>query len=115
MDTKQESKIHWPTWVIIASSILILLIVIGFIIAWVSEITTQDGMYDITVENAVFWGGIYYALPCGLINIIVGNYARSKGLVQKKVAVIVTILGVLGILIGLLAWTFYIMISSFVF
>ncbi len=115
MDSQPATKSHWPQAVIVGSSLLIALLIFQIITVWVSEITTQDGMYDTTVENAAFWGGIYYALPCGLINIIVGNYARSKGLVQKKVAVIVTILGVLGILIGLLAWTFYIMISSFVF
>ena len=115
MNTKQNSKTNWPAIVIIGSSIPITLIVMGIIIAVVSELNTHDGIYDVTVEHAAFIGGLYFALPCGLLNIIVATFARSRDLVKKKAAITGIIIGVLGILIGLLSWVWFSMVSSFVF
>ena len=115
MNTKQAPKPNWPAGVIIAASIPILLTILNIIIAWVSEITTHDGIYDVTAEQAALFGGLYLALPCGLINIIVGVYARSKGLLKKKVAIPGIMIGIVGILLGLIAWALFYMISSFEF
>jgi len=73
------------------------------------------GITDTTVENVVLFGGLYLALPCGLINIVAGIFARSKGLVTKIVAIVGIIVGTLGVLIGIVSWGLYIMVSSFVF
>ena len=66
---------------------------------------------DTTMENAVFFGGLYLAVPFGLLNIIVGSNALSKGLVKKKVAITGIVIGVLGILIGILSWVWFYMVS----
>ena len=115
MNTAQASKTNWSTGVIIGSSIPIMLIVMGIIIALVSEFNTHDGIHDTTVMSAVLFGGLYLAIPCGLLNVIVGIFARSRGLVKKKVAITAIIIGVFGILLGLLSWASFYMVSSFVF
>jgi hypothetical protein len=112
---KQASKTNWPAGVIIGSSVPILLIILAIIAAWLSEINTHDGIYDVTAENAAMFGSLYLALPCGLLNIIVGIFARSRGLLHKGVAVTGFIIGGMGVVLGLLAWAFFITISSFVF
>jgi hypothetical protein len=119
INTKQASKINWSAGVIIGSSIPIALIIIGIItelVSWLSaRIHFVGGPVNTTIENAVLFGGLYFALPCGMLNIIVGIFARSRGLVKKKVAITGIVIGVLGILIGLLSWSFFIAVSSFVF
>jgi hypothetical protein len=110
MNTKQESKINWSVWIIVGSSIPITLIVIGIIKTWMPE---SHGIVDVTTEQAVFFGGLYLAIPSGLLNIIVGINALSKGLVRKKVAITGIIIGVLGIFIGLISWIWFFMISAF--
>ena len=110
MNTEQTSTTNWSTGIIIGASIPITLIVIGIIIALVSE---THGIVDATTEQAVFFGGLYLALPCGLLSIIVGSKALSKGLVKKKVAITGIIIGVLSIFMGLLSWTWFFMISAF--
>jgi hypothetical protein len=110
MTTKQASKTNWSVWVIIGSSIPITLIVIGIIKALMSE---SHGIVDTTTEQAVFFNGLYLALPCGLLNIIVGINALSKGLVRKKVAITGIIIGALSIFMGLIAWSWFFMISAF--
>jgi len=82
----------------------------GIIIALVSE---TYGFVDATTEQAVFFGGLYLAIPCGLLNIIIGINARSKGLTKKWIAITGIIIGILSILIGLIAWAWYYMIWSF--
>jgi hypothetical protein len=111
MTTKQAStKTNRSIWVILGSSIPITLIVIGIIKAWLSE---THGIVDATTEQAVFFGGLYFALPCGLLSVIVGMKALSKGLVNKKVAIPGIIIGVLSIVIGLISWVWFFMISAF--
>ena len=73
------------------------------------------GITDTTVENAVLFGGLYFALPCGLLGLVVGIRAQSRSLLKKGFAITGIIIGALGILIGLLSWSLFIMISSFVF
>jgi hypothetical protein len=73
------------------------------------------GITDTTVENAVLFGGLYFALPCGLLDIIVGIRAQSRSLLKRSFAITGIIIGALGIIIGLLAWALFIMVSSFVF
>ena len=117
MDIRQGIKPHWSSGVIIASSIPILLLVLGIIIAlgWTIRTDPVTGVTDTTVENAVFFGCLYLALPCGVAGVIAGAFARSKGLVNKKLALMGIMIGVFGILLGLLAWGFMIMMSSFTF
>jgi hypothetical protein len=115
MDTKQSSTTKWPVELLIVSSIPILLMIIGIILAVVSELTARNGVYDVTAEHFVFMAGLYAAIPCGLIAIIAANAARSKGLVNKGVAVGGILLGVLSLLFGLVAWVWFSMISAFVF
>jgi hypothetical protein len=110
MITEQASKTNWSIWVIIESSIPITLIVIGIIKALISE---THGIVDTTTEQAVFFGGLYLALPCGLLSIIAGINALSKGSVNKKVAITGIIIGVLSIFIGLISWVWFFMISAF--
>ena len=94
-----------------------MLIIIGIIIAlgWTIHTDPVTGITDTTVENAVFFGGLYLALPCGLLDVVVGIRAQSKGLLKKKITIAGIIIGTLGIIMGLLSWAFMIMMSSFVF
>jgi hypothetical protein len=70
---------------------------------------------DTTIENAVLFGGLYLALPCGLLNVIVGILARSRGWLKKPVVITGISVGVIGILLGLLSWFFFMTVSSFEF
>jgi hypothetical protein len=117
VSVKQAPKINWLIGIIIGSSISIALIVIGIIIAlvWTIHPDPVTGITDITVENAVFFGGLYFALPCGLLSITAGIYARSNSLLNKIFTTTGIIVGFIGILIGLLCWIWFIMVSSFVF
>ncbi len=113
MNTKKGFTINWSAGVIIGSSIPIILIVIGIVIAVIKEFNVSDGIRDTTIMNAVVFGGLYLAIPCGLLDIIVGNSAQSRDLVKKKVATTGIIIGVLGILIGLISWFLFYIVSSF--
>jgi len=110
MTTEQASKTNRSVWVIFGSSIPITLIVLGIIKALLSE---THGIVDTTTEQAVFFGGLYLALPCGLLSVIVGIKTLSKGLVNKKIAIIGIIIGVLSSVIGLISWVWFFMISAF--
>ena len=105
--------------VFIGSSIPITLIVIGILIelaSWlVARVHFVRGPEDTTLENALLFGGLYFALPCGLLNIIVGIYVQTKGFVKKKVSVTGIVIGVLGILFGSLSWALVIALSQIVF
>ena len=117
MSTKQATKTNWLAGIIIGSSIPVVLIVGGIIIAlgWTLHPDPVTGITDKTVENTVSFGGLYFALPCGVLSVCVGIYTRSKGLLKKMFATTVIIIGVLGILTEILAWSLYIMVSSFTF
>ena len=95
MNTPRPS---WPSLTLILASIPILFIFLAAILAYVSEVTTRDGVYDVTFENAAFFGGLYLAIPCGLTAIIAGASARSRGLITKKAAATGIVIGSLGIL-----------------
>jgi len=82
----------------------------GIIKALMSE---SHGIVDATTEQAVFFGGLYLAIPCGLLNIIVCIKALSKGLIKKWGAITGIIIGIFSILIGLISWVWYYMIWSF--
>lgn len=110
MTSKQASKTNWSLWVIIGSSIPITLIAIGIIKALMSE---SHGIVDVSTEQAVFFGALYAALPCGILSIIAGIKALSKGLINKKVAITGIIIGALSILTGLVAWIWFFMVSAF--
>jgi hypothetical protein len=108
LSTKQSSKIDWSTGIIIASSIPIVLIIIG-IIAMIGGAGRTDpvtGITDTTVENAVLLGGLYLALPCGLLDVVVGTQAQSRDLLKEKIKVIGNVIGILGIIMGLISWIF---------
>lgn len=114
MDVKPVSKINWRLAILIGSSIPILLIVIGVIIVLASiflPAAPGTGVVDTTLENATLFGGLYLALPFGLLNLLVGSSALSKGSLNKRAAITGIILGLFGILIGLLAWASYYIIS----
>lgn len=87
-----------------------MLIVIGIIKAAMSE---THGIVDTTTEQAVFFGGLYLALPCGLLSIIAGINALSKGLMEKKAAITGIIIGVISVFMGLISWIWFFMISAF--
>ena len=110
MNTKQVSITNWSARIIIGASIPFTLIIIGSIVALVSE---THGIVDATTEQAIFFGGLYLAIPCGLLNVFVGINILSKGLIKKWVAITGIIIGILSILIGLIAWVWYYMIWSF--
>lgn len=115
MTTSRPDKPSWPSVILFAGSIPILSILLAAILAYISEVTAQNGVYDVTYERAAFFGGLYLAIPCGLIAIIAGARARSKGWVGKKAAAIGIVIGSLGLLLGLVAWVWYAAISSFTF
>jgi hypothetical protein len=68
-----------------------------------------------TIENDILLGGLYLALPCGLFNVILGIFARSRGWLKKPVVKTGISIGVIGILLGLLSWFYFMMVSSFEF
>jgi hypothetical protein len=117
LGTIQSTKSNWSAGIIIASSLPIVLIMVGIIgmAAGAGRTDPVTGITDTTVENAVLFGGLYFALPCGLLNLVVGIRARSRSLLKKRFTITGIILGILGIIFGLLSWAFYIMVSSFVF
>ena len=106
VNAKLGAKTNWSVGVIIGLSIPILLIVLGIVKMLVSE---SHGFVDVTTEQTVFFIGLYFALPCGLLSIIVGIKARVK----KIVAVTGIMFGVVGILFGLLSLYWFYMVSLF--
>lgn len=119
MSIKQTPNTNWLTGIVVGASIPIILIVLGITIelaSWVSaQIHFVRGPEDTTLENAILFGGLYFALPYGILSIVAGIFARSKDLIKKSIATMGIVIGVLGILIGILAWVLSIMLSSFVF
>lgn len=120
MNAKTASKTHWSVVVLIGSSLPILLILLGIlhelVSAWVASLNPiRSGLVDVTVEHLVFLGGLYLALPCGLLNLIAVAQARSRGLVNKKIAAAASLLGVLSLLFGSIVLIFNYMISQFEF
>jgi|WetSurMetagenome_2_1015567.scaffolds.fasta_scaffold711523_2 hypothetical protein len=125
MTIPQEIKAHsgpkasWLSGALILSSLPIVLIGIEILVelAAVLWARTQPptGIVDTTHENIILFLGLYFALPCGLLNLILGAVGRAKGRLSKKAYITGMTLGVLGILFGIAAWTLYIMVSSFVF
>jgi len=85
MRTKQASETNWLAGIIIGSSIPVVIIVIGIIIglAWTIHPDPVTGITDTTVENTVFFSSLYIAPPCGLLSLIAGIHARSKGLLKN--------------------------------
>ena len=117
MSTKQAPKNNWLAGIIIGSSIPIVLIVIGIIIVlgWTLHPDPVTGVTDTTVENTLFFVCLYFALPCGLLSVLAGIYARSKGSLKNVFVITGIIIGVLGILTGVLAWSWFILVSSYTF
>jgi hypothetical protein len=110
-------KRNWLAGIVILSSLLIILIVIGITIAlmWTIHPDPMTGVTDTTVENVTFIGARYIALPCGILNVVAGIFTWSRGLLKKMFTTAGILIGVLAILIGLLAWAWFIMVSSLVF
>ena len=117
MIAKQTSKSKLAGGIIAATSIPIILIFIGIIIAigWASRTDPVTGITNTTVENIAFYGSLYITLPCGLISVITGIYALVKGALKKSFAIIGIAIGIIGILVGGLALTAYIVVASFRF
>jgi len=115
MNSNRSSAPLWPSVTLVLASIPIVMTLLAFIQAVISEVTTTNGVYDVTYERAAFFGGLYLAIPCGLIAIIVGGRARSRGWVNNKTAIAAMILGGVGVFLGLVAWVWFAMISAFVF
>ncbi|MDH5196323.1 MAG: hypothetical protein OEY20_03610 [Gemmatimonadota bacterium] len=103
--------------VVILSSVLIMLVALGAAIAllWTSHPDPATGITTTTVERAAFFGARFVALPCGLLNVLAGGLAwpdaSAKGLPRAATVVF----GAMGLLLGILSWAWYIMVSSFVF
>jgi hypothetical protein len=117
MDTKQNSKSNWSSGVLIAASIPILLIIVGIIAMGFGAGRTDPvtGVTDVTVENAVFFAGLYLAAPFGLLAVVAGIWARSNNSLKKWITLAGIIAGVLSILCGTLSWVYFNIMSSFVF
>lgn len=117
MNNGQNPGNNWALGILIASSIPILLILVG-IIAMLGGAGRTDpvtGINNTTVENAVLFGGLYCAIPSGLSGVIVGVWAQARKLIEKRFAIAGIILGMLSILVGLLSWASFVVVSSFVF
>lgn len=108
--TKQDSKPNGLILAIIGSSIPIVLVVAGIIKALLSE---AHGIVDTTTEQAVFFWGLFVALPCGILDIVLGIKGRSKRLISKGIAITGIIIGVLSVVAGLISWIWYFMIAAF--
>ncbi|GEM_PF-2710521 len=67
----------------------ILLMIIGMMIElgkWSSAnlFPAQRGVVDTTIEHLLFEGGLYLALPCGLLSLVMGIHAREKHRVNNR-------------------------------
>ena len=117
MNLQQFSRPGWLIVLITVASTPIVLLLLGIM----SEIFSllwghaTPGVRDTTIENAVFWGGFYFALPCGVLDVFAGISALSGGWLRKRSAIPVIILGSIGALMGLMAWVYFYMVSSIVF
>ena len=67
MPTNQDPKPNWLILAIIGSIIPTILIVAGIIKALLSE---AHGIVDTTTEQAIFFWGLFAALPCGILGIV---------------------------------------------
>lgn len=115
MTIPQPARPSWPSVTLILASLPILLILLSIVQTVISEVTTHNGVYDTTYENAAFFGGLYLAIPCGLIDITVGMLARSRGWSPAKLANPAIFVGGMGVLLGMVTWIWYAMVSAFVF
>lgn len=98
----------------------IVLMIIGVIIElgkWLSAnlFPVQRGVVDTTIENLLFEGGLYFALPCGLLSLVMARYGRSKGQMNRWLARAGIALGAVGLLFGILTWAYFNLMSAFVF
>ncbi len=109
-DFKQISRVRWPAWVMIWTSVLITLMLLGFIRVWIMD---SHGIADTTTEHAIFFAGLYLALPCGILSIVGGIRALSKGLMKKRIAILGILIGVFIIFIGIASWTWFFMVTAF--
>ncbi|MCG2785101.1 MAG: hypothetical protein L6461_08350 [Anaerolineae bacterium] len=109
----QFSKIK-PVQILAVANIPIILLLIGMLILLIGVLgpAPEDGVYDVTLESLVFRGGLIFALPCGLISIIAGGVSLSKGLLKKWMAMIGLLIGIFGVLMGLVIWVGFYMVSN---
>ena len=103
-----------PVHLLAVANIPIVLLLIGMFAILLEALgpTPKDGVYDVTIENLVFRGGLIFALPCGLLSIIAGGVSITKGLLKKWLAVLGLLIGILGLLIGLAIWIGFYMVSN---
>jgi hypothetical protein len=117
MNPEQTSQPKGLTCILVGSSIPILFILVGLLIEFLKFIAAQylprQGVVDTTLENAILFCGLYLALPCGLLDIISGIIARSKG--SRILATAGITIGISGIIFGLLAWGLNYVVSQIVF
>jgi len=106
MTSKQSSHPDWPVLFTIVSSALLLLMLLGIIKVFILD---SHGIVDTTTEQALFFGGLFLALPCGLLSLISAIKARLK----RAANIVGIVTGILCISIGLLAWAWFFMISAF--
>ena len=106
-----STKINWSNWIIIGSSITILLIITGIIRVLMLD---SRGILDTTTSHAVLFISRYIALPLGLLGLISGINDFKKGLVKKKIAITEILVGIPNIFIGLISWIYFFMILAFV-
>jgi len=118
MDIQKASKERWTAGIIIGASTPVILMITGILMRVLGsaippiQYLPLMSPNDTTIENLVFIGGLYLALPCGLLTIIAVIFARPKGLLTQKLAITGIMLGALGILSGLLMWLYYYMIVN---
>ena len=105
----------------LGSSMPVILIIAGILIKLLAFVVRPLQQLQLlhenntTIENAVLFGSLYFALPCGLLNVVVGIFALSRGWLKKVATITGIIVGGIGIILGILAWIYFFMVSSFVF
>jgi len=106
MIPKPATQPDWPVRFTIACSLLLFLMISG-----IGKVFILDarGVVDTTSEQAVFFIGLFLALPCGLLSLISALKARGKGWVTW----LGIVTGSLCMLAGLLVWTWFLMVSAF--
>ncbi len=121
MDSEQTSKNSWLAGgALLLSSAPILLIILGIfseaITLWRESLQpVRSGVVNVTIRLAVIQLGLYLAFPCGLVNLIFGNFAHAKGLIGRKALNVGKVIGILGLLFGLCAWILFAMVSAIEF
>ena len=120
MEKKEKIQKGRYQVILALSSLPIILIFLGMLIELLKFVVyrlhpVNNGVVDVTIEHLVFTGGLYLALPCGVIVLITSIIAKSKGIIPIKIYTTCIILSILGILFGILIMIYYAMVSSFVF